>query len=316
MKPSAKVVLDSISPDGVRVTTFEFIFHRTELAELNTHRMLSGSAASSRAIPISKMIARVKSDPAMPMKWGKNQSGMQSYELLDDESAGSCERAILDHMMDAINLVEYLELRGLHKQFSNRYIEPWMTCVKIVTAVEWANFFHKRTHHAAHPNFNALALAVEEAYFDSKPKELKYGRWHLPYITEKDWSDAEDLLLYPKSNLFATDIMKAVSAARCARVSYLNHDGTRPILAKDYELFEKLRDSDPMHPSPLEHVCEPCNHMNEINAYNDFLSKTTDADLKVICKQSGNLPGYHQFRKEFSRENVTEYVPRTRESKE
>ena len=340
MKPSAKVVLDSISPDGVRATTMEFTFHRTELAELNTHRMFSRNAASSRAIPISKMLQRVKDDPAMPMRYGKNQKGMQSYENLDGESAKSCENAILAHMQDAVNLVEYLEMRGLHKQFANRYIEPWMTCVDIVTSVEWANFFHQRTHHAAHPNFNALALAVEEAYFNSTPQELYYGEWHTPYIRETDKDQLQYTTVesdwvkvankYPKIDLIQnqiTDVLKKVSAARCARVSYLNHDGTNPDIDADVDIFEKLRTSDPMHPSPLEHVLTPCYHMQTIKNHKqgawtyemyppDGIQNYND-DLQLTCKRWGNTPGYHQFRKEFSRENVTEYVPqRLRESKE
>ena len=70
----ARVLLDSISPAGVRLTTMEATFHRFILPEFNTHRAFSRNAASSRAIPIKKVIAAVRDDPAMPVFWGKNQS--------------------------------------------------------------------------------------------------------------------------------------------------------------------------------------------------------------------------------------------------
>ena len=52
-------------------------------------------------------------------------------------------------------------------------------------------------------------------------------------------------------------IARRVSAARCARVSYMTHEGTRSIEA-DLDLFDRLvtrvHTSDPGHWSPLEHV--------------------------------------------------------------
>ncbi len=48
--------------------------------------------------------------------------------------------------------------------------------------------------------------------------------------------------------------LKKISAARCARVSYLTHDGNRDI-AKDVELCERLRAD--RHLSPFEHVATP-----------------------------------------------------------
>lgn len=42
-------------------------------------------------------------------------------------------------------------------------------------------------------------------------------------------------------------------AARCARVSYLKHDGTAPSIGEDLALFERLAGGTPIHASPLEH---------------------------------------------------------------
>src|SRR4051812_11787989 len=80
----AEIIADSLNPSGSRLTTFILEYPRFVHAELMTHRMFSKNAASSRAIPIEKMIQQVIDNPAMPVWWGKNQSGMQAKEELDD----------------------------------------------------------------------------------------------------------------------------------------------------------------------------------------------------------------------------------------
>ena len=52
----------------------------------------------------------------------------------------------------------------------------------------------------------------------------------------------------------------AVSAARCARVSYLTHDGELPTLEKDLELYRHLVNANPPHMSPCEHQATPDIH--------------------------------------------------------
>jgi hypothetical protein len=73
----AKIVADSISPDGVRLTTMEVKTHRFVLSEFNTHRVFSRNSASSRAIPAGKQIARILDDPAIPLSFPMEQKGMQ-----------------------------------------------------------------------------------------------------------------------------------------------------------------------------------------------------------------------------------------------
>ena len=84
MTVSAKVIKDSISPQGIRITTLELEYPRIIHSELMTHRVFSRNSASSRAIPVSKVIELVESNPAMPVHWGKNQAGMQAKEELDE----------------------------------------------------------------------------------------------------------------------------------------------------------------------------------------------------------------------------------------
>ncbi len=95
-----------------------------------------------------------------------------------------------------------------------------------------------------------------EEYEKSRPQGLVHGGYHLPYVQDEDWDDFKLLDL------------KKISVARCARVSYLTHDGAKDA-KKDLDLYTKLAESpgmlsrpinlaDPMHASPLEHVATPC----------------------------------------------------------
>ena len=59
-KIEAKIVADSINPQGDRITTYLLTFPRFILAELNTHRVFSKNSASSRAIPFEKPRQRQK----------------------------------------------------------------------------------------------------------------------------------------------------------------------------------------------------------------------------------------------------------------
>ena len=89
-KISAKIVADSLSPTGCRLTTFVVEFPRIVLAELNTHRALSKNSASSRAIPFEKMLENVKTDPFIPIRFQKDHKGMQGTEYFKGEEHEGC----------------------------------------------------------------------------------------------------------------------------------------------------------------------------------------------------------------------------------
>ena len=81
----AKIVADSISESGKRITTFELEYPRYIHAELLTHRMLSKNCSSSRAIPIEKMLGYIENNMALPVYLGRNKSGMQAVEEMEDK---------------------------------------------------------------------------------------------------------------------------------------------------------------------------------------------------------------------------------------
>lgn len=238
---NAKVIKDSIGTNSKRILTMQLRYHRFIHSEFMTHRVLSRNASSNRAIPTAKLIEMVRTDPVMPVFWGKNQAGMQAREELDENNLSCAKHGWLLAASKAAGYAEALLLTGVHKQIANRILEPFLPIDTIVTATEWDNFFELRDHPDAQPEMQELARCMRRAMEESKPRELQYGQWHLPYIDDTDIEFIPD------------DVLAKVSAARCARVSYLNHDGTNPSIDADLALFDRLITSKPAHASPVEH---------------------------------------------------------------
>lgn len=272
MAYSARIVLDSVSPSGVRLTTMEITYPRFVHSEFMTHRVFSRNSASSRAIPIEKMIERVEKDPVLPVWWGKNQSGMQAKDELCGDARDDAESEWLYARDDAVGRAKELLRLGLHKQIANRLLEPWMWITVLVSATEWQNFFALRCHPDAQPEIQKIAYMMAEARAESSPADRTEIGWlHLPLVIGRDESE----LLAAGYSL---DDLKKISVGRCARVSYLTHEGTRDP-QKDIELHDRLAGSG--HWSPFEHVAEGMGCRSQI----------------------GNFRGWEQYRKTFADEN-------------
>lgn len=244
MAYSAKIIADSVSEYGDRLTTMEVTFPRMVLAEFNTHRMFSRNSASSRAIPIEKQLAKVMEDPFIPIYFGSNKPGMQAGEELHGLGRLAAVNEWFAARDDAVSHVKRLLEIGLHKQITNRILEPFMWHTVIVTATEWSNFFALRAHEDAQPEIRTIAENMKALYGISIPKELDEYDWHLPFIQDEERDGKFEFSLQARM----------ISAARCARVSYLTHDGVRDLDA-DIKLYHRLVDGG--HLSPLEHVARP-----------------------------------------------------------
>lgn len=269
-----KILADSRSPAGFRLTTLETTFPRFILAEFNTHRVFSRNSASSRAIPIVKQVRRVLEQPYVPIEFGSNQPGMQAGPALTGEAERAAEREWLQARDDAVRHVLGLvaspdEVRAqtdllscleqveaaiksgerpdgwlnVHKQVANRLLEPFMWHTVIVTATEWENFWNLRCHPDAQPEIKLTATMMREAIVDSAPAELDWDEWHLPLIRDADREEAA-----------SEEALIKISAGRCARVSYLTHAGARDLEA-DIGLHDRLIESG--HMSPMEHPARP-----------------------------------------------------------
>lgn len=248
----AKVILDSVNETGNRLTTLQYTAPKFVLAQLNTHRALSKNARSSRAVPTKSLIDEVRRDPVIPIGLGRNQPGMVAGEQLigSDRDAALTEWLLASN--DAASHAEWLMLRGVHKQHAGRVLEPYLWTHGVISGTEWENFFDLRLADDAQPEMQALAQAINEAMEKSEPHVLMHGDWHLPYIQAEDIGMAVEVEQF--GEVPATDLLRKLSVARCARVSYRPFDGNAS-WEREFERYEQLlRDR---HWSPFEHQATP-----------------------------------------------------------
>ena len=284
--PAAKVVADSISPWGDRLTSVQVVLHRFVLAELNTHRVFSRNSASSRAIPVAKQLERFMNDPWYPMAWTSEQPGMQGGTPLQGVDLLEAQ-ALLELIHDFTGRVigEYVESHPedatrLHKSLLNRPMEWAQSHTVLITSTAWGGFYAQRVSPLAQPEFDAAARAIKAAIEASVPARLEWDQWHTPYIQ-------------PDETFESIRQQCEVSAARCARTSYLTQEGVRDV-GEDLRLFHRLATADPMHASPLEHIARPSTTNSAWVTIEDF--EGAGVIGKVQVPLLGNFLGYRQFR--------------------
>lgn len=288
----AKVIADSIGQDAPRLTTFELQYPRMIHAEFMTHRVFSRNASSSRAIPVERMLRTVEENPAMPAEWRMNEPGMQGFTIADDFTAESARLLTLEAMREAVRIAREMAELKLHKQHVNRITEPFQYIKVVLTAAQLDNWFGLRDHPAADPTIQKLARLMREALDASEPVFADVGQWHLPYIQEDDAERAGALILEGGTEVKdLTEVLRRMSAARCARVSYNNFKGEVPKVSSDLALYDKLVVSQPVHASPTEHQASP----------DIYLGKRTGWRYP---EKHGNLTGWLQFRKFIPNENL------------
>lgn len=274
---SATIVADSISPDGVRISTLELVFPRIILAELNTHRAVSKNASSSRAIPTLKLVARALKEMVEPVRYGRNRAGMQAAKEnlggADLEEAKKIWRDMANYCAAGCSRLAEL---GLHKQWASRPVEWFSTIKVLVTATEFENLFNLRDHGDAQDEIAHLVQQVKMALNGSTPRLRLRGQWHLPYVTDEEFSKLGNKLALK------------VSSARAARTSYKTVHGVTSTIEEDLLLYERLyrkgpSDLDnPFHASPFEHQACPAPDVGE------------DMFERALL---GNFQGWYQHRK-------------------
>lgn len=253
----AKVLEASINRyTGSTLWSLELKYPRYIHAEFMTHRVFSRNASSSRAIPIAKQIQAVEQHPVFPSEWGSNKPGMQAGENISRMAQTEAEGVWNLALMDAVKHANRLKDLGVHKQIVNRILEPFAYISVIVTATEWDNFFELRISELAQPEIRLLAEKIKAAMDAFEPVEADLGYVHAPYVTQDERGSLE------------AETLMALSSARCARVSYLNHDGMDPDFDKDMNLANRLlRDK---HASVFEHQAFPTDSHQWVRNFRDW----------------------------------------------
>ena len=238
---NAEVLLDSLNPNGTRLTTLRITLPRFLLAELNTHRRFSESAGSSRAISVERRIRMVEESPFVPEIFGKNQRGMQAGEVLDDALANKARTEWLLAARKAIESARGLAHLGVHKQLANRILEPFAWVSVIVSSTEWDNFFTLRISPLAQPELRKIAEMMKDALDNSRPNSVPWSFWHIPLADDK-----------------------YVAAGRIARVSYeVDPKSDEEEIALTHRLMTDK------HWSPFEHIATAC-HWASDDQYRNY----------------------------------------------
>jgi thymidylate synthase ThyX len=252
MTVKVKVLKDSLHPESLnnplsRLVTLQVEYPRFIHSEIMTHRSLSKNFSSSRAIPFLKKLQQIKDDVAMPVRFGGNQSGMVMNESVDQEHA---ELIWNTAFFETANRAKQLHEIGVHKTLPNRLLEPFSYITGVITGeIEgWLNFLRLRLSSDADENIQELAKAVYKAI---KGSLASVNEWHLPYID------------YDEHHL-PIETQIAMSVARCARVSYMNHGKTERSVDDDITLYERLKNSG--HFSCFEHI----NHFKKTDRATNF----------------------------------------------
>jgi thymidylate synthase ThyX len=193
----AKILADSKSVRGERITTFLLTFPRIILAEFNTHRAFSRNSASSRAIPFKKMVESVETNPFIPIAWQKDHKGMQGTEYITSkDDIENCISVWLKARNDAVK--QSICLNGAEgfdavtKQLCNRLLEPFMWHTVICTATDYQNFFNLRCPEylvSWYPSDRPEALEPTQGSFKSKKDAIARTEGECNDLTEKDWRE-------------------------------------------------------------------------------------------------------------------------------
>lgn len=289
---TAKVVADSISEQGIRITTLEVEAPRIVLAEINTHNAISKNCSSTRAITLKKAIQQIRDNGFEPLYLGKKQSGMSAQTEVSVENKLHSLYLWGEAKDEMIHIVERLDDEcQLHKQISGRLLEPFQMVKQVLTATDWDNFFNLRIHPDAQPEILMLAYKIYKAIEGSKPQLLKSGEWHLPYLQVNTdnvlGSETPYSCFYKEEDGFTVEhcltLEQALkySASRCASVSYRTEEMT---FEKAEEIFSRLLEADVLHSSPAEHQATP------VQAEKWFAGE----DSPLVVAKSTNVPSIQE----------------------
>lgn len=274
-----------------RVCLAEFVTHRRNadgvwgdavVCERFTLEDMSKNSSSSRAIPFNRLVKNTMDNPYIP-NWTMNQKGMQG-DYADEEVKKKADILWKDALcLMSVTASELFRL-GIHKQDCNRLLEPFGWVTQVITSSNWDNFFALRCHEAAFPPFRKIARMIYLKMRESKPVVLRYGQWHLPFVHPEEKAK----FFWEPNSFEEIPLPIKISAARCAWVSYANHDkdaSTEAVL----NTYNRLVGSAPVHASPVEHQATPW-YFN-------------------VDSWRSNLTGWVQARKLINYEHCATYTP-------
>jgi thymidylate synthase ThyX len=229
-----------------------------------THRW-ARNFESFRAVPPEILIALIKAGKFfVPEKLASRVKGMGRGDALGDQELREALDLWHAHVIACVKKAErFLEL-DIAKEQINFFLQDLCFIRGIITTTipQLDNFFGLRLAEndkgepMARLEVHKIAYMMWEAFHASKPQQVGHSAWHLPLVTDEEIHDAyEELDRNLDPNWQGVwEYWRKVSVGRCARVSYLTHDGIRDPDA-DIDLHDNLLKNG--HMSPFEHQGTP-----------------------------------------------------------
>ena len=278
-----KLLSCSENSSGDIIYSFEWYLPKFMLAEVNKHRALTGSTSSDRAIPTKYLIEEYEEAGFFePIYYGKNKAGMSSHEELSGWNKLWAKFWWKCATKAACFFTKRLAATGLHKQWTNRILMPFIYCHHVTTGTDWENFLWLRDDaDSVQPEFAVLARMVRKEIEKAKPRQLSNvitntSGWHYAYITEEE---REKHFTNPR-------FLAMVDAARCARASYAKQGIGFNGYDRDIETYHKLiGDGTKPHFTCMEHACHsyPQGRNKNFRGFRQFRS-LLEKEFKYIIK--------------------------------
>ena len=338
-----KIMADSVSERGHRLTTFIITLPRIVLAEFNTHRVFSRNSASSRAIPTRKQLKALIEDMFTPAEFGTAVKGMNAGPVLSgDKLAQAIEvwgEAADAQMMYALCLTtspEYFEREWALWEDEHQDTDLGSFVLDVIDRID----------DESHPIHNESLLWTTKGLTN---RLLEPFMWHTVIVTATEWDNFFNLRTDKNAQLeirTAAKLMQEAYAAstpkllkpgewhlpfiqehemewaranpelavkavvaRCARVSYLTHDRQVIDLEADYRTYNQLVTNG--HMSPLEHAATPITAEEWLVrrgmidlARSSTLPEHIRDNLTNMMQFAGNFRGWSQARREMPNERV------------
>lgn len=252
----AKILKHSISSADVELITFEVNYPHAVHKDIMTHRW-ARNFQSFRAVPPEILLGKIAENPFIPEVFGHRVKGMgQRNEPIEGQDAidQDVAREIwLTHVQDCIIKAERFLEMGIAKQQVNFLLQDLCFIRGIITTTlpQLDNFYGLRLakdnegHPVARPEVYKIAAMMQEVHQASTPQKMSDGEWHLPLVRTEELGNLW---------LVNWEYWRKVSVGRCARVSYLTHNGERDPSA-DVDLHDRLMYNG--HMSPFEHQGTP-----------------------------------------------------------
>lgn len=180
-------------------------------------------------------------------------------------------------------------------QIDNDSYNGFKTIVNNYSDLDWLQINKSQ----AEIHIQALAEAMYDAYNESTPKELKSGKWHVPFGDKINFVGnlVENIDV---NNTFWQDYNEQnrikVATARCARLSYMTFDGEIDY-KKDIKLHDTLLES--QHMSPFEH----CAKAMSDEEYYSFIK----GEIPIIVQDNGEIVNRELYPQSYSKDLGTNF---------